>query len=1093
MELLVPLTWPIEQNELQITANHYRHTPYLQLAQISYKREILEHWSSSILRAAVRVGLLSIALPIRERTQRDEGIIKLLLYFLRNTVIISAPAGLPVEWNENEVSRSATIDAFQNQDVLALLLTIASNMGDDFNTQDIIVLEVLFHLVKGVNVEKLFMDEVQLQAKDSNDLRGLMAKEAVMLKGYKKNAPTRHSRFGTMIWVKRDDERVSTVSGQDVLVNGQHTLSKMDQSKKWNRPKQRKKEERTHNNFDVSITLTKSAKENLRNFVEEFLDSGFNPLFTHIRRAIEREAERILEVHAHQYFYLIGWFLEAERLRRLNKGNQNQHKDSELSSLEAESFGLVAGVLNQETFVLLNRFMQDRLDHKLWHEVDAGMRSFTQILLTVQTMAESKLDEDQEIAENIQNRIFYEETTHDQIVAILRGYKDQGFSYLDACTELSHIFLRMLERYSKENMDLQIRSRRRARKKQKEEHQTEDAQDTVADQDSEAEDMIEAQRVSRERKFDFNRFAAKFLTQPCVNTFATFTSFFQDLSKEQLKRAHRFFYRVAFKQEMSVVLFRIDIIALFNKIVKGPEGISAANPMFRDWDELVKQLFRRLVKKMQSRPELATELLFSKINSTTFYLEYGYEKQTISSKPRPPAGLEIKGNMTKEEQIGVIVAVLYEEKMDYIDFVKNVLDSAANERQSWEAETEARRLLQTTNNSDMEPGSEHQPEEPRSPAISKHQNETAQIITNSFLVVKPDNEERRIAMFKDNKLRLLMSLAGFERIGEVDDIDASWIIPSSLTSAALRETAAWIAKHRMDPITQYGEEGSVQAEELLRRKAAPRPPRAEFDDDSEGLGDLGEEVFLFPAGGPTARKSTALDELKKRRRKRRRSITEDDDGLDEEAIAARRKARLVADIEKRRKIKSTEFVHESDDADDEDGDREFFANEGARRRGQASEISRALHAESVHDASSKKRKRKETDSRRQKKTKSSDTESSDASSGDEAGPFVEDDLIISGGSSSPAPRIEIGSSEDEASETPLSSQTDLQMAPDELPKSCFEQATESASALDKEVGVGLNGGEDDEDSDTIPQAPRSTQDRQRGRTRLMVLDDSDDE
>ena len=720
VELLVPLTWPMEQNELHTTANHYQHMPYLQLAQISYKREILEHWSAYILRAAVRVGLPSIALPIGERTQRDEGIIKLLLYFFRNIATISAPANLPVEWNENEVSRSATINAFQDQDVLTLLLTIASNMGDDFNTQDVIILDVLFHLVKGVDVEKLFMDDVQLQAKDSNDLRGLMAKEAAMLKGYAKNAPTRHNRFGTMIWVKRDDERVSTVSGQDVLTDGQHTLSKMDQTKKWNRPKHRRKEERTHNNFDISIPLTKSARGNLRAFVEDFLDSGFNPLFTHIRRAIEREAERVLDVHAQQYFYLVGWFLEAERTRRLSKEKNKQQNDGSFSSPEAESFGLVAGVLNQETFVLLNRFMQERLDHKEWHELDAGMRSFTQILLTVQAMAESKLDEDQEIAENIQNRIFYEEATHDRIVTILRGYKDQGFSYLDGCTELSHVFLRMLERYSKENVDLQIRSRRRARKKRKEVRQGEEMQDVGADQDSEAEDMVEAQRTSKERKFDFNRFAAKFLTQPCVDTFATFTSYFQDLDNEQLKRAHRFFYRVAFKQEMSVVLFRLDIIALFNRIVKGPEGLNTSHPMYRDWDELVKQLFRRLVKKMQTRPELAVELLFSKINSTTFYLEYGYEKQTISARPRPPAELEVKGNRTLKEQILVIVTILRQDKMDYIVFVKGALESAAIERQSWETEVEARKLLENNDaGADADGESERQSVEPKSPAIGR--------------------------------------------------------------------------------------------------------------------------------------------------------------------------------------------------------------------------------------------------------------------------------------------------------------------------------------------------------------------------------------
>ncbi|KAK3352080.1 hypothetical protein B0H65DRAFT_144301 [Neurospora tetraspora] len=44
----------------------------------------------------------------------------------------------------------------------------------------------------------------------------------------------------------------------------------------------------------------------------------------------------------------------------------------------------------------------------------------------------------------------------------------QGFENLDAATELVHTFLRILEGYSKQNVDLQVRSRKRARRKKKE-------------------------------------------------------------------------------------------------------------------------------------------------------------------------------------------------------------------------------------------------------------------------------------------------------------------------------------------------------------------------------------------------------------------------------------------------------------------------------------------------------------------------------------------------------------------------------------------------------------------------------------------------
>lgn len=685
LEVLVPLTWPLERTEMESTANHYHHTPYLQLAQIGYKREILEHPSTGMLRTAIRVALPSITLPMSERSQRDEGVIRLVLYFLRNIAMISAPPNLAVEWNENEVSRSATIEAFQTQDVLALLLTIASNIGEDFSTQDVVVLELLFHICKGVNVDKLFMEDMELNDKNSKELQGLMAKEAAMLQGYSKNAPTRHNRFGTMIWVKRDDEKVSTVSGQDVLRDGQYTLSKMDQSKKWNKPKQRKKEQRTTNHFDLPTTLNKKAKKYLRTFVEDFLDSGFNPLFSHLRRAIERTAERVLDSHQQQFLYLIGWFLQAERARKAAKKRQARVQLLADPGIDMESYGLVASVLNQESFILLNNQMQSWLDHKLWLELDAGMRCFTQVLLTVQEMSESALEEDQEIADNIQNRIFYEETTHDRVVTILRTYKDQNFSYLDACTDLAHVFLRMLERYAKENLDLQIRSRRRARKKKAPEKSASEGQDDDPQQDSEAEEEINAQKLSRERKFEFTRFAAKFVTQPCINTFVSFTTYYKDLTNEQLKRAHRYFYRVAFKQEMSVMLFRLDILSLFHRMIKGPECLNTASGSFEEWQELSKQVFRRFVKKMQERPGLAIEVLFSKISSTAFYLEHGYEKEAIVSTSRAPAELEVKGDMAIAEQLAVAIASLSVNDMDHVVFAEEAILASANERRAWEA------------------------------------------------------------------------------------------------------------------------------------------------------------------------------------------------------------------------------------------------------------------------------------------------------------------------------------------------------------------------------------------------------------------------
>ncbi|KAL1618336.1 Topoisomerase 1-associated factor 1 [Diplodia seriata] len=1052
MEVLVPITWPLQLDQDEATVNHHKHIPYLQLAQTKYKRVALQH-HAKILRTAVRLALPSMAETRRERSNRDNGIISIVLYFLRNIALITHPPNLPEDDNEAEISRSATIDAFHYQDIFQLLLTVASSIGDEFVDQDVILLEVLFHLLKGVDVEKLFMEEEKLASSNTNELRDLIQKEKAMLAGYAKHAPTRHNRFGTMIWVKRDDEKVSTVSGQDVLASSERTMQKMDKTKKWNKPRhtgKKKNNDLPMDEFDKKVPLDKSARKHLKAFVEEFLDSSFNPLFTHLRKAIENEADRVLtETHPRQFCYLISWFLQAECARRRKAKKAAQKTSTTATASEDESFALVASVMNQETFILLNRFMQFGLDSKSWQNLNAAMKCFTQILLTVQEMSESTLEEDQEIAENILNRIFYEETTHDRMVTLLRSYKDQGLGYLDACTELAHVFIRMLERYSKQNVDLQVRSRRRARKKAKAVAQA-NGDGEIEDQGNGEDDVVAAHRATSERKFDFARFQARFTTQGCIDTFVAFTRYYNDLSIEQLKRAHRFFYRVAFKLEMGVMLYRADIIALFNKMIKGPDGLDKGLPIFKEWEELVKQVFRRCIKKVQERPELIVEMLFSKIPATIYYLEHGHDKEVNTRAPRPPAELEVKGDLDKNGQIGVAVSVLINQnKSEHLEWVKKTLSSAAEERSAWEQEQTARKAMAESSADQAVPSTE--------------------VDDAPSITVKPDNEERRIALFKDNKLRLLLKIVGFMRLGLDEDQDASWIIPPSLTSEDLRQSEQAIQQTEWQP-PSFDEDKS--AEDMLRTKRQRVALRGDTDDEDDDGPDALDDEELFPAGGPTSRRSDALKELKQKRSRRKRTESEEPDDEEKER---KKEARRQRELEKRRKIKSELFVHSSDEETDEEADREFFAAEEERRKKTAGKIARALISAQIHDTASKKRKSTAASKKSRKKQRGSGagSDSEDAGTG----------LDSRSSSEEPVSRLRIVSDdeEEESVDTPLSSQKAANATKEKSPQA-------PANGVESTRDVEMQEGDDEEDEDVpVRRAVR----RNNVRAGFLIDSDSD--
>jgi replication fork protection complex subunit Tof1/Swi1 len=339
-------------------------------------------------------------------------------------------------------------------------------------------------------------------------------------------------------------------------------------------------------------------------------------------------------------------------------------------------------------------------------------------------------------------------------------------------------------------------------------------------------------------------------------------------------------------------------------------------------------------------------------------------------------------------------------------------------------------------------------------------------------VVKPDNEERRVAVFKDNKLRLLMVLVGFSRLGADNDPDATWVIPSSLTAAELSEAIDLIRKFEFDPPVY--DDGKT-AEDFLRSKAASirrSARKAEFDDDSDGIvNDSEEDRGEYAADGPTARKSDGRKILKRRRRERTPRE------IDDEEREAKAEARRQKELEKQRKVKSTMFIHESDDEDwDEERDKTFFDQEQALRDLTITTFKQSLALGSTELASSKKRK---ADEQPKKTTKRQRTPPKR-----KAGPFdtdSEDDddegINISSKASSPALSTD---SEDEATDTPLSSQhAALHASDDEVAAGAIVTAAKSQDVVMADTNA-------DEDEDEV--APKARRPAVRNMRAGFVID-----
>lgn len=248
LELLVPLTWPLELNKLTSTVNHYRHAPALEQARLRYKQVLLNHGSKKVLKAVIRLTIPSLMKKRPERSAREEGVLRLCIYLFRNLLAIN------VDDKDADVdsatSRNRTITVFREQKVLDFLMTVSAGMGTLFDQQSTGCLECLFYLFRGLKPEEIFekIKNVEIGEKENipvpvnGKLKDLLDAEKDIRREIQRGSSSRHNRFGTMISVVVDDAHRYTVSGQAALGGNAQTLKQMDARKTWNARSRRRVE-----------------------------------------------------------------------------------------------------------------------------------------------------------------------------------------------------------------------------------------------------------------------------------------------------------------------------------------------------------------------------------------------------------------------------------------------------------------------------------------------------------------------------------------------------------------------------------------------------------------------------------------------------------------------------------------------------------------------------------------------------------------------------------------------------------------------------------------------------------------------------------
>lgn len=349
----------------------------------------------------------------------------------------------------------------------------------------------------------------------------------------------------------------------------------------------------------------------------------------------------------------------------------------------------------------------------------------------------------------------------------------------------------------------------------------------------------------------------------------------------------------------------------------------------------------------------------------------------------------------------------------------------------------------------------------------------------------------RKAMFKNAKLRLLITLLGFERQGTEDILGAPWVVPSTLSGKDLEDLRDSVAHHMENPDGQIDD-----PLRNIRRKPSDensrgteQQPRLDvhFGSDSEGE-DIIPDGPLFPPNLRT--KSNALTDLKKRHERSTRDVNKEP--LDDELVEERRRVRDANAAARLAKIKSDLYIHASDEESDEEADRSFFLQEEDTRKAQVQRIKEALLSSRLEKLTGKKSKLK----RGRKETNPSDEGELDMDSDstkrrrrhtsnldDDYDPNTIGDLEISGITGSPS------SGQDDAAQNTPPTSTEDQNEPDLDDDLWFKKST------NYQQGIGANStkvvamaSDDSDEEHNDPVAPTT-----RRRMKAGFVIDSDSE
>ncbi|GAA6062112.1 hypothetical protein JCM10212_000866 [Sporobolomyces blumeae] len=900
VELIGALTWPInvaeELRDAQLLGELNSPVDYTTLtnAQLSYKAEVLK--AGALRHMNVILGN-SLSKSRRDRTPKDENVISLVLHTYRNLAAIQdrSPTSNSADAIEQSSLQSELLVQLASENILELLLAMAAQAdSSDYAPWNMVVLDILHLLFRSVKPDELMVPVQQIEGNRLRDLLDLEARQTTDLFGLK---GSRHSRFGTTISVQAKGGKKYILHKQSTLAEGpEKTMDKIKKSKA--------KKVRKEDDLAPPAQLRPDAIKVLHDTSKVFLESAFNPFFSSVLRDIRMERLKVRESDTIRFLSLVRFFLE---FFLLIYREEEERGISHLSE-EGHDFGLIAEMTEPQAIGFVTQRLKVALEEKppLWTDLHAGIDCFNQMLLIIEALQATGNPDHVDVAEILQNKLYYEAETLDMVLTVLVKYTNQSYKYLDSIITLSYTLLRMLEKYSKSKAYMYVRKKKAGRaankRRKRDAAGNENGEDGLGMGEDEEEQEIERGIVSfSDHAFQFEKFEQRFADEAVLATCMTYLESYKTFkSPDQLKRIVALMHRQAIKAKSEGLFYKPTVLDLFKRILEDSNVTNAADGPNRDLRKLIEYILRKFFKAVQDHPLLLLECFYPKTRTHLGKMRQGETDPYASSDDDTPAyrakkagEVEVQPGFSHTQQIGIAITCLIETgRLPLIETLKEQIKLASAAR------TEV--VLATDG---LPPLADPLADDPSDEALRAQASALKGPSAEATALFVPHNvdfgedPEQKEAATTDPQYKLLMRLLGWESADTPETGELVWSIPAPLPPSKLDSDLKIIDDFLLDPVDPQN--GKSAADLLRKQRKKPVRRRRKLVSDDEGeLGEDGEDG------------ERRVPKEKKKREKKRK---------EEEAA-----------------YKSAQFIADSDEEDDPDRDALFFAAEAALREKLAS-------------------------------------------------------------------------------------------------------------------------------------------------------------